>query len=69
MYVCICNAVTEHQIRSEVHAGAGTLREVSARLGVATRCGKCGKCARRLIQETLNETWQDSMGNALPASV
>jgi bacterioferritin-associated ferredoxin len=68
MYVCICHAVTEHQIRSEVHAGAGSLREVSARLGVATRCGKCGKCARRLIHETLNETWQESVVNALPVS-
>ncbi len=55
MYVCICHAVSDTQIRQEVCDGACSLREVSQRLGVATGCGKCGKCAKRVICETLNE--------------
>lgn len=68
MYVCICNAVTDQQIRNEVLDGAGSLREVSRRLGVATCCGKCGKCARRLVRETLLEVRQEGLLTAQPAS-
>ena len=68
MYVCICHAVTDHQIRTEVYGGAGTLRAVSERLGVATCCGKCGKCARRLVKETLRELRAEQLLIALPVN-
>ena len=69
MYICICNAVTDHQIRAEVYRGASSLREVSERLEVATCCGKCGKCARKLIRETLREAREEQLMPGLAASV
>lgn len=51
MYVCICRAITDNQIRHEVAQGAMTLREVGQRLGVGTQCGKCGKHAKAVIRE------------------
>jgi bacterioferritin-associated ferredoxin len=45
MYVCICNAVTEDDVRSCVAAGAGSAKEVRAAFGM--RPG-CGTCTRRL---------------------
>lgn len=54
MYICLCHGVTDSQIRQEVCEGACSLREVSRRLGVATQCGKCGRCAKALVEETLD---------------
>ncbi|MDM3871221.1 bacterioferritin-associated ferredoxin [Porticoccus sp. W117] len=53
MYVCICRAVTDNQIRQEVSHGASTMREVGQRLGVGTQCGKCSKHARSVIREAI----------------
>jgi bacterioferritin-associated ferredoxin len=54
MYVCVCNGVTESQIRTAVNDGARSLRELRADLGVATCCGKCADCAQQVIHETLS---------------
>lgn len=54
MYVCLCKNVTCGQIRSAVHSGnADTMRDLSQKLGVATQCGKCGRCARGILEESL----------------
>ena len=55
MYVCICNQVTDHEIREAVHAGASRLRDIQRNLGVATQCGKCGEMAKCILKETLAE--------------
>jgi bacterioferritin-associated ferredoxin len=41
VYVCICNAVTERQLRDAIESGAGTLAELQMDLGVAAGCGCC----------------------------
>ena len=53
MYVCVCNGVTEQQIRDAVCAGASTLTELSSQLGVAAGCGCCHVFAAQVVQETL----------------
>jgi len=56
MYVCLCKNVTCGQIRSAVHSGdAGSMRDLSQKLGVATQCGKCGRCARGILEESLGQ--------------
>ena len=54
MFVCICNAITDRQIQETVAAGASTLGDLQAQLGVATCCGCCETCARQVLQETLD---------------
>lgn len=51
MYVCICNAVTDKQIRQAVEDGAGSMRELRKQLGVCSDCGKCGPSAKEILQE------------------
>jgi bacterioferritin-associated ferredoxin len=51
MYVCLCHAVTDHDIRAAVHLGADTLEAIGERLGVGTRCGCCRETAARLISD------------------
>ncbi|MBO9471370.1 (2Fe-2S)-binding protein [Endozoicomonas sp. G2_2] len=51
MYVCVCNAVTDCQIRDAFCEGACSMRELRKRLGVAGCCGRCAQCARDLLNE------------------
>ena len=55
MYVCVCNAVTDREIRGAVAQGARTLADLSATLGVATCCGRCAECAQRLVGDATGE--------------
>ena len=41
MFVCICNAITDHEIKETIAAGASTMSDLQAQLGVATCCGCC----------------------------
>ena len=36
MYICVCNAITERQVRASVDAGATSLSDLQFELGVAT---------------------------------
>jgi bacterioferritin-associated ferredoxin len=41
MYICICNAITERQVRAAVDGGATSLDDLQFELGVGTCCGSC----------------------------
>ena len=49
MYVCVCHAISDRQIREVVNRGAGSLDEVQAHLPVASCCGSCEESAREVI--------------------
>jgi bacterioferritin-associated ferredoxin len=51
MYVCICNAITDKQIREAAEAGARDLWDLQARLGVASNCGSCKETASEILRE------------------
>jgi bacterioferritin-associated ferredoxin len=51
MYVCICNAVTDKQIRHAAEAGATDLWRLQAELGVASGCGSCKQVASEILHE------------------
>ena len=53
MYVCVCNAVTDHEIRGAVKLGIRSMEDLSATLGVATCCRRCTDCARTVLAESL----------------
>lgn len=45
MYVCLCHALTDRQVRAAIdQGGAGTPAQVFRRLGCAPCCGKCIPC-------------------------
>lgn len=41
MYVCICAAVTDTQVRACINAGACTIEEIAQRCEAGTGCGSC----------------------------
>lgn len=55
MYVCVCNAVTDREIRAAAAFGARTLDDLSASLGVATGCRRCADCARGVLAQAVSE--------------
>jgi bacterioferritin-associated ferredoxin len=56
MYVCICNSVTDRDIREAASRGARTLKDLRRELGVASDCGKCASCATDVLCEARRET-------------
>jgi len=56
MYICLCQGVTDGQIRSAIQGGCcSTYRDVRVALGVGTQCGKCACVAKQITRETLSE--------------
>lgn len=53
MYICICNAITDRQIKEAVAQGATTLADLQFDLGVATGCGRCAESAMELLPQPL----------------
>ena len=51
MYVCICQAITDGQIRKAVDAGIDSVDKLRDTLGVASCCGSCEKDAEALVNE------------------
>ncbi|HEX8978437.1 MAG TPA: (2Fe-2S)-binding protein [Parasulfuritortus sp.] len=51
MYICICRAVTEQEIRDAIELGANTLTALRNQLGVSTQCGKCDPEVRRILKD------------------
>lgn len=66
MYVCICHAVTDRQIRACIEDGATSLRELRAELKVGTQCGKCACDVRALLKQQ-DKSGDSSFAGALPA--
>jgi len=52
MYVCICNAITDKEIRQAAKAGVRDLWSLQRELGVATGCGSCKEVASNILRET-----------------
>jgi bacterioferritin-associated ferredoxin len=51
MYICVCKAVTDRQIRGAIRQGADSLSELQAQLPVATGCGCCRGSVLKLLAE------------------
>jgi len=53
MYVCVCHAVTDRQIREVVDHGAQSLLDVQTTLAVGSCCGRCQSTAEEVVEEQL----------------
>lgn len=51
MYICICQAVTDKQIRRAQAQGAATLEELREALGVTSGCGSCTGMVEAMLEE------------------
>jgi len=51
VYVCLCNGVTEREIRQVAEAGCHTISELTMRTGCGASCGSCVEMATQLLDE------------------
>ncbi|MEV6974807.1 (2Fe-2S)-binding protein [Kitasatospora sp. NPDC093806] len=51
MYVCMCHAVTEAQVKKAIDAGANTPRQIAKGCKAGTDCGSCVRRIQALLGE------------------
>lgn len=59
MIVCICNNISDREIRQAIDLGITSMDELRRDLGLATCCGQCSSTAEEILTEhvgRLNET-------------
>ena len=49
MYVCICNGVTDRQIREAAASGVRSVAELTMRTGCGATCGTCLETAAEIL--------------------
>ena len=52
MYICLCNGITEREIRARADEGLCTLAELESCLGVGAGCGRCRHAAKEVLNES-----------------
>ncbi len=55
MYVCICMAVTEKDIRDAVASGLDSTAEIMEKTGAGTRCGTCRSTVAAILDGSAKE--------------
>ncbi|HEX7036636.1 MAG TPA: (2Fe-2S)-binding protein [Pseudomonadales bacterium] len=60
MFVCVCHAVTDREIREAVDDGVDHVEQLEERCGVGTGCGSC----RHLAQEIIDTRRMESQSYA-----
>jgi len=55
MYVCICNVVTDSDIRQAVQDGVQNMRQLRQKTGCGGTCGCCNEMAVEVLQQALTE--------------
>ncbi|HSR61900.1 MAG TPA: (2Fe-2S)-binding protein [Gammaproteobacteria bacterium] len=57
MIVCVCNVISEHDIRQAVSEGADTVEQLGDRLNLGRCCGVCTDAAGECLASVqVNET-------------
>jgi bacterioferritin-associated ferredoxin len=56
MIVCVCNNISDREIRQAAELGITSMAELYKELGVGTCCGKCVSYAREVLHEHLEST-------------
>ena len=55
MYVCVCNGVTDRQVREAVEKGCGSVGELTMLTGAGANCGSCLDMAAEMIAQMQSE--------------
>jgi bacterioferritin-associated ferredoxin len=59
MYICLCNAITDHDIRRAATDGVRNFAELQARTGCSDCCGCCETEARETLDAAITQVALD----------
>ena len=65
VYVCVCNGVTEADIRNAAAAGCTSMTELTMRTGCGASCGSCVAMACDMLEEG-RDAARPATGNVIP---
>ena len=60
MYICLCNAITDCQVRAAAAAGATRPKDVFATCGCGAQCATCTRNMVTILREGAAEATQAS---------
>lgn len=52
MYICLCNGITDKDIRKAAQQGCQSIQELRQHMNIADECGKCRRQACEIIRES-----------------
>lgn len=55
MYICLCNALTERQLRQAAACSDGSTEGVYRSCGTQPRCGKCVPLVEGILRDVTSE--------------
>ena len=64
MFVCVCNAITEAQVRESVAGGAHTLEALQLETGLGSCCGTCTDVAQSYLPGGCSKSSSGSCGTS-----
>jgi bacterioferritin-associated ferredoxin len=53
MYVCVCNAITDREVRAQAQSQGSTVSAIYRSLGKKPKCGKCVPLVCRLMRQVV----------------
>ena len=53
MYVCVCNAITDRDVRAQAPSECSTVSAIYRSLGAQPKCGKCVPLVRQLMRQVV----------------
>ena len=67
MYICLCNAISDHDIRRAAADGVIQFPELQRRTGCSDCCGCCESEARKVLADAVLTIQGPMLGNASAA--
>ena len=55
MYVCLCNALTDRDLRLQIASGTSSVSMVYRACGCQPQCGKCVPFVRKMLREGMED--------------
>ena len=55
MYICLCNGITDRDVRRTASADSPTVAQLYRALGCTPQCGKCVPVVRQMLDEAKRE--------------
>ena len=62
MYVCLCNAITDRDVRAQAECDGCTVSAVYRSLGRKPQCGKCVPLVRQMLRRAVEFTCPEPAG-------